>query len=253
MAVGAVLVGAGAGTRLGAQVPKALVRLGDRALVAHAVARLAATGVVGEIVVTAPAGFGEQVRAAARSALAGVASVVEDAGSSAAVELTLHVIEGDYPSRQASVAAGLDRLSTPDSGVVLVHDAARPLTPPATMRRLVEAIRAGHDAVVPVLPLADTIRMIDPEDPTRAQGVVDRRHLRAVQTPQAFRAQVLRQAHAENADRGQQESAAATDDAVLIEEMSVPVHLLDGDRSAMKITDRHDLAAAETLLAEGHL
>lgn len=246
MVVGAVLVAAGAGTRLGAQVPKALVPLGDRPLVAHAIAHLRATAVVGEIVVTAPAGYGEQMRAAARSALA--------AGGTPDLPLPpeLHIIEGDFPSRQASVAAGLARLSTPDDGVVLVHDAARPLAPPAMMLRLVEAVRSGHDAVVPVVAVPDTIRMVDAEDPTRAQGVVDRRDLRAVQTPQAFRAQVLRRAHAHGAGRAAEESGAATDDAALAEALSIPVHLIEGDRSAMKITDSRDLAAAKALLLEGH-
>ena len=239
MDVAVVLVAAGAGNRLGADQPKALVWLAGRPLVAHAAARVAETGMVGTLVITAPGGYGEQIRTAAADAL-----------QSAATPVTLQVVEGPFPSRQASVAAGLAHVD-PQTPVVLVHDAARPLTPPAMMVRLIQAIRSGHDAVVPAVPVADTIRAVDPSDPSNAQGVVDRRQLRAVQTPQAFRGEVLHRAHAHGAGRADDEDAAATDDAALVEELSIPVHLIDGDRAAMKITDRHDLAVAASFLTEG--
>ncbi len=238
MDVAVVLVAAGAGHRLGAEVPKALVWLAGRPLVAHAAERIAATGMVGTLVITAPAGHGEHIRAAAADGL-----------RAADPPMDLQVVEGTFPSRQASVAAGLRRVGA-DTPVVLVHDAARPLTPPEMMIRLIEAVRSGHDAVVPAVAVTDTIRTVDPRDPTRALGVVDRRHLRAVQTPQAFRAEVLHRAHAHGADRAGDERTAATDDASLVEELSIPVHLIDGERAAMKITDQHDLAVAASFLPE---
>lgn len=235
-----VLVAAGAGTRLGDPVPKALVTLGDRPLVAHAVSRVCATGLVDAIVVTAPPGHERQIHLAASSALP------EDAGH----RPTLDVVEGTFPSRQASVAAGLDRL-TADAGVILVHDAARPLAPSSMIARLVRAVRAGHRAVVPGMAVTDTIRMVHEEDPTRVHRVLDRDGLRAMQTPQAFAADVLRRAHDSAGARARHEYSAATDDAALVEALAIDVHVVAGERAAMKITDAHDLAVARMFLDEG--
>lgn len=245
---GVVLVAAGAGTRLGGQVPKALAMLGGRSLVTHAVSRLQATGLVRTIVVTAPNGHGEQVRRAALAAFAD--HEISSGGQGGADRVQVDVVEGTYPSRQASVAAGLARL---DAGheVILVHDAARPLAPSSMITRVVCAVQDGHDAVVPGLAVTDTIRMVDEQDTTRARGVVERARLRAMQTPQGFRAEVLRRAHASGAARGRHEYSAATDDAALVEALALEVHVVAGERAAMKVTDRHDLAVAQMYLNEG--
>lgn len=235
---GVVLVAAGAGTRLGAPVPKALVRLADQPLVCHAVSRLCATGMIESIVVTAPPGYGDEIGRAARAAIPAAADE----------RPALEVIEGDFPSRQASVAAGLDRLD-PGVTIALVHDAARPLTPSWLITGLIRAVQDGHPAVVPAVVVPDTIRMVHEDDPARAQGVLDRDRLRAIQTPQAFDARVLRRAHASGAARGRHEYSAATDDAALVEALAIDVHVLPGDRAAMKITDAHDLAVAQILLS----
>lgn len=235
-----VLVAAGAGTRLGEPLPKALVMLDAEPLVAHAVRRICGTGLVDALVVTAPVGYAAQIHRAASSALPGEPGHRPD----------LDVVEGDFPSRQASVAAGLDRL-TVRAGVILVHDAARPLAPSSMISRLIRAVRDGHRAVVPGVPVTDTIRMVHEEDRTRAVGVVDRDRLRAMQTPQAFEAQVLRRAHHSARARARHEYSAATDDAALVEALALDVHVLPGEPAAMKITDGHDLAVARMYLQEG--
>lgn len=143
----------------------------------------------------------------------------------------LVVAGGD--SRSESVRRGL--ASVPESAaLVLVHDAARPLVPAAVCGRVVEALRRGASAVVPVVPVTDTVRHVDGE-------VLDRDALRAVQTPQGFRRAALVAAHATEAD--------ATDDAGLMELLGEQVEMVDGDPVNLKITTPSDLAVAATLLA----
>lgn len=140
--------------------------------------------------------------------------------------------------RSDSVRAGL--AACPEAELVLVHDAARCLTPPALFASVVAALRAGAVAVVPGLPVADTLKRVD--DAGRVLDTPDRSVLRAVQTPQGFSAEVLRRAHASGGD--------ATDDAGLVEALGEPVIVVPGDPLALKITTRFDLAVAEHLVAE---
>ncbi|HEY0217447.1 MAG TPA: 2-C-methyl-D-erythritol 4-phosphate cytidylyltransferase, partial [Cellulomonas sp.] len=163
------------------------------------------------------------------------------------------VVEGST-SRQASVAAGLAALP-PEVDVVLVHDAARALASSALVRAVEQAVRAGHRAVVPGLPVADTIKQVgEPEHPgDEARPVVatvPRATMRAVQTPQGFERALLDAAHAAGRDRAVDESTAATDDAALVEALGERVWVVPGEDSAMKITTTRDLAVAE-LLARG--
>ncbi|WP_163543692.1 2-C-methyl-D-erythritol 4-phosphate cytidylyltransferase [Occultella kanbiaonis] len=232
MSVGAVLAAAGSGSRLGHTVPKALVPLGGEALVARAARGLADSGLVRRIVVTAPAGYLDQVRAA----VAPVSSV------------DIEVVDGGA-TRQASVASGLRALGESDL-VILVHDAARPLVSADLIGRLVAAVRAGHPAVVPGVPVVDTIRAVDDGDPPRAIATPDRSELRAIQTPQAFDADVLRRAHAHGAARADSEAVAAGDDAGLVEALGIAVHVVPGEARALKITTRHDLSVAALYLEE---
>lgn len=145
-------------------------------------------------------------------------------------------------TRQRSVWHGLQALAESDVDVVLVHDAARCLAPPGLFARVTAAVRAGSDAVVPALAVTDTIRAVD-------DGIVDRARLRAVQTPQGFRRDVLLSAHAEAAAQADDESTAATDDAGLVERHGGTVVLVDGDPLAFKITTPFDLVLAEGVLA----
>jgi 2-C-methyl-D-erythritol 4-phosphate cytidylyltransferase len=245
----AVLTAAGSGTRLGMDVPKALVELDGLPLVVHAARRLCSSGVVDAIVVTAPPDLVDHVGAMLR----------DDPG----VDRPVRAVAGSG-TRQASVAAGLraglaGADAAPGSGpvdVVLVHDAARPLAPPALVRRVVEAVRAGHAAVVPGLPVTDTVKRVDPADPDdpvgaeRVTGTVDRSVLRAVQTPQGFDRALLERAHAVAEHRAGDEAVAATDDAGLVEDLGHDVHVVPGDPAAAKITTRHDLRVAELTLQE---
>ena len=141
----AVLTAAGSGTRLGASGPKALVEIAGESLVRRAARGLLSAGVVRHVVVTAPAEYLDRFEAE-------VAGITEVAGlEGPGVSGTIEVVPGSPDSRQASVALGLAAAlaAHPDAAVVLVHDAARALTPPEVVRRVVAAVRAGHDAVVP--------------------------------------------------------------------------------------------------------
>lgn len=192
------------------------MNLGDRPLLAHALAGLRASGVVDRVVVAVPPALTDE----ATLIFGGEADIV--AGGA---------------DRTESVRLALDTAG--DADFVLVHDAARALTPPALIARVVEALESGHAAVVPGLPLADTIKAVD------ANGVVlgtpERAGLRAVQTPQGFRIEVLRRAYQRTGD--------VTDDASLVEQTGTPVQVVAGDPMAFKITTPLDLLLAEALLA----
>lgn len=240
----AILTAAGSGSRLGFELPKAFVPLHGVPLVVHAARNLLASGAVDGIIVTAPASHAGQMRA------------VLDAW-----EVAADVVVGG-PSRQASVACGLDEVP-PKADVVIVHDAARALAPADLIARIVAEVHAGRDGVIPVLAVTDTIKRIehrtDPEAGTsaeprdhngavRIQATVPRADLRIVQTPQGFRADVLRSAHAGAREQGRDETRAATDDAALLEAAGHDVWAVAGDERAMKITTAHDLAVAGLLL-----
>ena len=225
--VGAIVAAAGSGLRLRAgsadETPKALRILGDRTLVAHVVAQLQAAAVT-SIVVVGPAERLDEMR----KVLPGDVTVV--AG-------------GD--TRQASVFAGIEALP-PEVDIVLVHDAARALAPPELITRVIDAVIAGADAVVPGLPIPDTVKVVD-----ALQSVVetpDRSSLRAIQTPQGFRRALLEQAHV-MARTDPDFGTLATDDAGLVEALGKAVTVVEGDPLAMKVTTAEDLSLASTLLA----
>jgi 2-C-methyl-D-erythritol 4-phosphate cytidylyltransferase len=216
MSVAAIVVAAGSGTRLGAQVPKAFVEIGGRTLLEHACARLASP-LVRDTIVVAPADW--MTRAAALC--------------------TATIVAGGV-TRQQSVAAGLQALAD-DVDVVLVHDVARPFVPPELVQRVLAALDSGADAAIPGCAVTDTIKQVD-----AAGGVIatlDRAGLIAVQTPQGFRRAVLVAAHAAALD------ARATDDGALVEAAGGRVVVVEGAREAFKITDGWDLALAESVVA----
>lgn len=226
MRVAAVLTAAGSGSRLGSDAPKALVRLRGTALVAHAARRL--VDVVDELVVTCPVGRLGDMTAAVRP-VAPAARLVTGGGT-----------------RQASVAAALSVLT---ADVVLVHDAARPLAGTELARRVVEELARGARAVVPGVPVVDTVKRV-------VGGLVvatpDRRTLVAVQTPQGFSREVLSEAHRLGAELAASEVTAVGDDAGLVERfVGSPVTVVAGEERAAKITTRRDLALAEAMLSSG--
>lgn len=156
-------------------------------------------------------------------------------------DLDTRVVAGGA-NRQASVAAGLAALD-PSCNIVLVHDAARPLVPAQMLARVIDAVAAGSPAVIPTLPVTDTIKRVGPDGVVVETLVRDQ--LRAVQTPQGFRREVLEQAHAAAGPE------AATDDASLVEQLGLPVTVVAGDEAAAKITVPADLARIATQLAGG--
>lgn len=233
MSVVAVIAGAGSGTRLGSQGPKALVTLGGEPLLVHAVRSMVESGVVDACVVTAPA-----------DEIATFRRVLEEAGLSA-------IVVAGGSTRQASVAAGLNVAGAAD--YVLIHDAARALTPGAQIRTVVEALRAGHPAVVPALAVVDTVKRVGERSDDGTEPVVEtleRGALRAMQTPQGFALEAIREAHHRYADAALSEDSSAPDDAFLIEAAGMPVVLVPGSERAMKITHPLDLRIAQLLLED---
>jgi 2-C-methyl-D-erythritol 4-phosphate cytidylyltransferase len=212
-----VVVAAGSGTRFGGAKQHAELHGSTVLQRSLATARAVCDGVV----VVVPAGAAEPGRPEGVGAL----DVPEPIDGADAV-----VVGG--ATRSASVANGLVAVPARAS-VVLVHDAARPLATPALFARVAEAVRSGADAAVPVVTVIDTIRDV-------GGGTVDRDRLRAVQTPQGFRASVLRSVHSGPAD--------ATDDAALVEAAGGAVVLVEGERANLKITEPSDLHVAATLL-----
>jgi 2-C-methyl-D-erythritol 4-phosphate cytidylyltransferase len=184
---------------------------------------------------------------ACRTCSAGVVLVVPDGEG----DRTLHgadaVVTGG-PTRADSVRCGLAAVPA-DAAVVVVHDAARPLASPALFAAVVGAVTAGGaDGAVPGLPPSDTIKVVD--ESGRVTHTPDRATLVAVQTPQAFRAALLRQAHdAVAAAVPPGAPGAATDDAMLVEVVGGTVLVVPGEPDNLKITDPGDLGAAERLLA----
>ena len=243
----AVLTAAGSGSRLGAGVPKALVPVSGVSLLRRAAAGLIASGVVSHVVVTAPAEEVDRFRAELEGLPDG------SVGTSAGRRGEIEVVAGSPRSRQASVALGLAAAlaAVPQADVVIVHDAARALTPPEVTQRVVAAVRAGHEAVVPALPVTDTVKEVEARpagEPEPVVGTPRRDRLRAVQTPQGFSTPVLVAAHRAGAERAGDEALAASDDAGLVEACGGSVVVVAGDERAMKVTTPMDLALAELLL-----
>ncbi|MFE5289520.1 2-C-methyl-D-erythritol 4-phosphate cytidylyltransferase [Nocardia sp. NPDC056611] len=215
----ALVPAAGMGVRLGENKPKAFVHVGGSPMLTLAVQGLIDSGSVDDVVVMVPAELVAQTRA-----------LLPDS------DVPVHVVAGGA-ERTDSVRAGL--AAAPDATLVLVHDAARALTPPALITRVVDALRAGARAVVPALPVADTIKSVDASG--AVTGTPDRSELRAVQTPQGFDAELLRSAYAVGTQ--------ATDDAGLVEMLGATVETVLGDALAFKITSPLDLVLANTLAA----
>ena len=235
--------------------------MGGTSLLRRAAAGLIDAGVVSHLVVTAPADDVERFRAelaglldgSSDRALNGIGETVPTRTSG--VGTTVEIVSGSPHSRQASVALGLAAAlaAVPQADVVIVHDAARALTPPEVTRRVVAAVRAGHEAVVPALPVTDTVKEVEAGEagePEPVVGTPQRARLRAVQTPQGFRTDTLVAAHRAGAERAGDEALAASDDAGLVEACGGSVVVVAGDERAMKVTTPMDLALAELLVKQ---
>ncbi|MCX4235173.1 2-C-methyl-D-erythritol 4-phosphate cytidylyltransferase [Streptomyces sp. NPDC020707] len=231
----AVIPAAGRGVRLGPGAPKALRTLNGTPMLIHAVRAMAASRAVSLVVVVAPPD--------------GAAEVKTLLDSHALPERTeFHVVPGG-DSRQDSVRLGLEALPS-GIDIVLVHDAARPLVPVDTVDGVIEAVRDGAPAVVPALPLTDTVKQVEPAgaagEPEPVVATPDRARLRAVQTPQGFDRATLVRAHETVTDN-------VTDDASMVEQLGLRVVVVPGHEEAFKVTRPLDLVLAEAVLTRRRL
>jgi 2-C-methyl-D-erythritol 4-phosphate cytidylyltransferase len=221
VSVWAVLAAAGSGERLGADRPKAFVRLGDQPLLGESLARLDESDWIDAIVVAAPPGWEEPA-----------ILLAEELGCS---KVSSCVTGG--ATRAESVKLALAEVPA-EAAVVLVHDAARPILDDAVIERVVTALNEGWDGIVPAVAVPDTVKRVDGD---RVVETIDREELRLAQTPQAFPSEVLRRAF--EGDVG-----GASDCASLVEARGGRVKVVPGDLRLMKITDARDLERASALL-----
>jgi 2-C-methyl-D-erythritol 4-phosphate cytidylyltransferase len=217
MSVWAILVAAGRGERLGLDRPKAFAKLGEEPLLAEPLRRLEACPWVDGIVLVAPPGWEEPA-----------ILVAEEEGCG-----KVHACVTGGETRSDSVRAGLAEVPV-DALVVLVHDAARPLVSDEVVGRVLAPLSEGWDGVVPGLPVGDTLKRVGSDG--GVQETVAREGLWAVQTPQAFAADVLRRAHSTSNNLLQ-----ATDCAGLVEAAGGRVKVVDGDPRLLKVTSEADL------------
>jgi 2-C-methyl-D-erythritol 4-phosphate cytidylyltransferase len=222
----AIIPAAGLGLRLGGEAPKAFREVGGESLLVHAVRGLRAATAADLVcfVIAVPPGTEDVV----------LKSLEPYVGSAR----LLCVVGG--AERTDSVRAALELVPVDGIDCILVHDAARSFVPVEVIERVVDAVRAGAPAVVPVVPVTDTIKRVDPDG--KVVETPDRTALVAVQTPQGFEPSVLRRAHAS-------EGAGATDDAMMCEWLGVPVQTVEGSEDAFKVTRPRDLVLAESILA----
>jgi 2-C-methyl-D-erythritol 4-phosphate cytidylyltransferase len=219
VSVWAVLAAAGSGERLGADRPKAFVRLGEQPLLAESLARLDASEWIDAIVVAAPPGWEEPAILLAEELGCGKVSACVTGGA----------------TRADSVRLGLDEVPA-EAAVVLVHDAARPLLDDSVVERVVTAVGDGWDGAIPALPISDTVKRVEGE---RVLETLQREELRIVQTPQAFVADVL---------RGALSGSSWGDCSAAVEAAGGRVRTVEGDPRLLKVTDAADLDRVAALL-----
>lgn len=218
---------AGMGTRLGADRPKALVRIGGKPLIAHTLERFAGLGLAKPAIIVASPGQ--------ESAFAEALSPTFAAGD--------FILIGGGAQRQDSVRLGLDALD-PATEIVAIHDAARPFVQPGSVQAAIEAA-AECGAATAAIPSADTI--LEAGSDQCLAHTPDRTRLWACQTPQVFRVEVIRAAHAQ----AQAAGTAVTDDATLVRLAGDRVRLVEGSKLNFKITAPEDLALARLIIAAG--
>lgn len=215
-----IVLAAGSGERLGLEVPKAFAPLAGRPMVARTLAAALECRAIGKVVLVAPAGWEDRAH--------------ELAGASASV------VTGG-PTRQASVRAALAAVE-PDADAIVCHDAARPLASPALFAAVLDSLESW-DGVVPVIPATDTLKRVREG---RVEGTEARESIAFAQTPQAFVASALRDAHA----RAERDGIEVTDDAAALEAAGYRVRAIDGEPWNFKVTTAEDLARAEAVVAE---
>jgi 2-C-methyl-D-erythritol 4-phosphate cytidylyltransferase len=221
-----LLAAAGTGTRLGAGRPKALVEIAGEPLLVWTLRRFHEMRLARGAVVLATPGAEEEFSA-----------VLENAGLDEGITIVAGGAE-----RQLSVQNGLAALA-PDTGIVVIHDAARPFVSERSVRGAIEAAATCGAATV-ALPAVDTILMGD-ED-AFLESTPPRERMWLCQTPQVFRRAMIVDAH----ERAQKDGILVTDDASLVKRYGNPVKLVAGDVDNFKVTTPADIARAEAMLAE---
>ena len=214
----AVIPAAGAGARLGASTPKAFIEVAGKSILFHTVNRLDASVAIEQWVIAVPPAEREALCRRHADRLSDGRLVFVDGGA----------------SRSESVAIALEALGEP-SGLVLVHDAVRPLVAPEVVRQVVEAAVASGAAIA-AAPCHDTVKEAD--DAMRVTRTLSRRRLWLVQTPQVFDAHLLARAHRDAKTR----QTDATDDSALVERLGAEVCVVPSTRANFKITTPEDLA-----------
>jgi 2-C-methyl-D-erythritol 4-phosphate cytidylyltransferase len=211
----------------------------------HALRGVAAAGIARQICVAVPT---DDVDLAAVCR-----AFTEECAGQGVVAPEVSAVEGGS-TRAESVRAALYALR-PGTAQVLVHDAARPFTPPEVFLRVADALRQGATAVIPAVPVVDTIKSVALTSGDAAHmagevvtGTPAREVLRAVQTPQGFDLATLLRAHVTTDGWPAERAAAITDDAMLVESLGVPVYVVRGDPRSLKITTPLDLHIAEALV-----
>jgi 2-C-methyl-D-erythritol 4-phosphate cytidylyltransferase len=220
----AVIVGAGQGRRMGGGLPKVLRPLGDCPVILHSVRTFSRLPEIDSIILVVPPGYEAEVEQACRQFHC--------------AQRVRAIVPGGA-RRQDSVAAGCAHCS-PETSLVLIHDAARPRVRPEIIRRVVEAAQA-QGAAIPGVLVADTLKYIN--EATRVERTLDRDRIRAVQTPQGFRRDILENILAEAKNSGR----LATDEACLAETLGIPVTVVEGDPENFKLTTPWDFKLAQWL------
>lgn len=229
MRVNAVIVAAGEGKRFGGKISKPFLPLAGRPIILHTLSRFAASRMVRKVILVT-----------AETEISRCKTLLQADSQLGRLEFAIH--SGGL-KRQDSVRRGLTLLDA-DCEVVVIHDGVRPFVSSRLIDRCVEAAFKNGAAVVGV-PVRDTIKVIS-ED-RYVLKTPPRDSLWEIQTPQAFRTEILREAHL----RGGRKGAEATDDAMLVERLGKKVALVEGERTNIKITVPEDLLFAEALLRKG--
>lgn len=226
MTASAIIVAAGSGVRLGSSAPKAFAKIGGRTMLSFSLDAIRQVGSIGEVVITVPEGFEGAARAEAAALGLGVPLKITPGG----------------PERQDSVRIALG-LTSSESELVIVHDAARPLATPAIFEACLNAAARAGGAIA-AIPVADTLKRVAD---SAIAATVARAGLWQAQTPQAFRRDLLVAAHS----RAVTEGIVATDDADLVERTGARVEVVEASTANIKITTPSDLAIVEAIIAAG--
>ena len=221
----ALIVAGGRGTRLVSAIPKQYLLLAGVPILVRTLRAFDRCDVIDRLVVVVPS--------------TEIASVRDTMITPVALRKSVAIVAGG-PRRQDSVFNGLAAIDSAAS-MVVIHDAVRPLVTCESITNCVNVARA-HGACILALPVWDTLKRIS--DDGRIEATLPRERLWRAQTPQAFRADLIRRAH----ERARQEQVLGTDDACLVERLGETVHIVPGNRRNLKITTAEDLVIAEALL-----